>query len=80
MGRLKIAITMDEKTLGEVDRLVAEHRFPNRSQAIQEAVDEKLGRLSQGRLARECAMLDPEFEKALADEGLGTELDEWPEY
>ena len=80
MGKSKIAITMDEKTLGAVDRLVAERSFPNRSQAIQEAVDEKLARLAQGRLARECAKLDPEFEKALADEGIGRELAEWPEY
>ena len=60
--------------------MIAERRFPNRSQAIQEAVDEKLARLSQGRLARECAKLDPEFEKALAEEGMSGELSEWPEY
>ncbi len=80
MGRSKVAITLDEDTLGALDRLIAERRFPNRSQAIQEAVDEKLARLSQGRLARECAKLDPEFEKALAEEGMSGELSEWPEY
>jgi len=80
MGRSKIAITLDEETLGTLDRLVVERRFPNRSQAIQEAVDEKLSRMSGNRLARECARLDPEFEKALAEEGLGAELAEWPEY
>ena len=46
MGRAKIAITIDEETLGAIDRLVAERRFPNRSQAIQEALDEKLLRLA----------------------------------
>lgn len=80
MGRTKVAITLDEETLGAVDHLVAEKRFPNRSQAIQEAVDEKLARLSHSRLAQECAKLDPEFERALAEEGMGTELAEWPEY
>lgn len=80
MGRSKVAITLDEDTLGALDRLVAERRFPNRSQAIQEAVDEKLARLSQGRLARECAKLNPEFERALAEEGMSGELSEWPEY
>jgi metal-responsive CopG/Arc/MetJ family transcriptional regulator len=79
MGRSKVAITLDEETLRALDRLVVERRFPNRSQAIQEAVDEKLARLSHGRLARESAKLEPEFEKALAEEGLGTELAEWPE-
>ena len=80
MGRSKIAITIDEETLGAIDQLVSERRFPNRSQAIQEALDEKLARLSQSRLALECAKLDPSAEQALADEGMGAELDEWPEY
>ena len=59
---------------------MSEHRFPNRSQAIQEALDEKLSRLSHSRLAQECAKLDPDFEEALAEEGMGGELAEWPEY
>jgi Arc/MetJ-type ribon-helix-helix transcriptional regulator len=80
MGRSKIAITLDEKSVGQLDRLVSEHRFPNRSLAIQEAVDEKLGRLSRNRLAQECAKLDPDHERALAEEGMGGELAEWPEY
>jgi hypothetical protein len=42
--------------------------FSNRSQAIQVAVEEKMARLEQNRLARECAKLDPAFEKALARE------------
>lgn len=80
MGRTKIAITLDERTLGQVDRLVSEHRFPSRSQAIQEAVDEKLVKLSRSRLAQQCAKLDPDYERALAEEGMGGELAEWPEY
>ena len=80
MGRSKIAITIDEETLGAIDQLVSERRFPNRSQAIQEALDEKLARLSHTRLAGECAKLDPSAEQALADESMGAELHEWPEY
>jgi Arc/MetJ-type ribon-helix-helix transcriptional regulator len=80
MGRSKIAITLDQDTLGAIDRLVVERRFPNRSQAIQEAVDEKLARLSRSRLAQERAKLDPIVEQALAEEGMGAELAEWPEY
>jgi len=80
MGRAKIAITIDEETLGAIDRLVAERRFPNRSQAIQEALDEKLSRLTHSRLAHECAKLDPGHEQALSEEGMGGELAEWPEY
>jgi len=54
--------------------------FPNRSQAIEEAVAEKLARIEKSRLAQECAKLDPAFEKALAEEGLSEDLAEWPEY
>jgi metal-responsive CopG/Arc/MetJ family transcriptional regulator len=80
MARSKVAITLDETTLDRLDSLVRRRVFDNRSQAIQEAVSEKLQRLERSRLARECAKLDPRFEKALADEGLSQELDEWPEY
>jgi metal-responsive CopG/Arc/MetJ family transcriptional regulator len=80
MGRSKIAITLDEETVGAVDRLVSERRYPNRSQAIQEALDEKLARLSFRRLAVESAKLDPAYEQALAEEGMGEELDQWPPF
>jgi metal-responsive CopG/Arc/MetJ family transcriptional regulator len=80
MARCKIAVSLDEQTLQQLDRLVAEAVFPSRSQAIQMAVQEKLARLDQGRLARECAKLDPAFEKALAEEGLAEDASAWPEY
>lgn len=76
----KIAITMDEKLIHRLDRLVAEKRFPNRSRAIQEALEEKLERIDRSRLAREAAKLDRRFEQTLADEGLARETSEWPEY
>jgi Arc/MetJ-type ribon-helix-helix transcriptional regulator len=80
MGRAKIAITLDPGVVDELDRLVDSRMFPNRSQAIEEAVKEKLHRLSRSRLARECAKLDPAFEKAIAEEGMSEELGRWPEY
>jgi len=80
MGRSKIAITVDETTLGRVDRLVRSGIYPSRSRAIQEAVEEKLQRLDKTRLARECAKLDPNSEKAMADEGLARDVAQWPEY
>jgi Arc/MetJ-type ribon-helix-helix transcriptional regulator len=54
--------------------------FPNRSKAIQEAVEEKLKRMEKTRLAEECAKLDPKYEQTLAEEGFSSEIDEWPEY
>ncbi len=80
MPRSKIAITIDESTLNRLDELVEQSMFSSRSQAIQEAVEEKLARLKRTRLARECAKLDPSFEKALSEEGLSEDLSQWPEY
>ena len=80
MARTKVAISLDESTLGRLDKLVQKQVFPNRSQAIEEAVAEKLARLERSRLAQECAKLDPTFEKTLAEEGLSENLAEWPEY
>jgi metal-responsive CopG/Arc/MetJ family transcriptional regulator len=80
MAVAKIAITLERDILSEVDRLVKRHVFPNRSRAIQEAVREKVSRLSANRLARECARLDPKAEQSLAEEGLSGEVVSWPEY
>lgn len=80
MSSVKVAITLDRETLSRVDSLVSRSVFPNRSRAIQAAVAEKLARMERSRLASECAKLDPKFEKALAEEGLGQELEAWPEY
>jgi len=80
MSRTKIAITLEEHVLVQVDELVSQRMFPNRSRAIQKAVQEKLERLSGSRLAEECAKLDPQYEKALAEEGMGADVSEWPEY
>ena len=80
MARSKVAITLDERTLDRLDKLVEQSVFPSRSRAIQEAVQEKLARLDRSRLARESAKLDRAFEKALAEEGLSEELSQWPAY
>jgi Arc/MetJ-type ribon-helix-helix transcriptional regulator len=80
MNTSKIAITVEKNLLTQVDRLVVERRFPNRSRVFQEAVREKLIRMGGGRLAREAAKLNPQFEQKLADEGLAFEVEEWPEY
>ena len=80
MRASKIAITIDSTLVDELDRLVVEKKFPNRSRAIQIAVTEKPERIHATRLAVECSKLNPEFEQKLADEGLREELDLWPEY
>ena len=73
MGSAKVAITIEEDLLSQVDRWVAEGRYPNRSQAIQAAVLEKLDRARRRRLAEEATKLDPKEERALAEEGFAAE-------
>ncbi len=80
MGKGKIVIALDEEFIKELDRLVDEHVFQSRSQAIREAISEKLLRLRRNRLATECAKLDVEFEKAIAEEGLAEDVSRWPQY
>lgn len=72
MPRARVAVSLEATTLERLDRLVEREAFPNRSRAIREAIEEKLSRMEKSRLARECAKLDPTFEKALAEEGLSS--------
>ena len=80
MGMMKVAVTIDADLLAELDQLVAQQVFPNRSRAVQEALRDKLVRMRRSRLARECAKLDPDEEQSLAEEGIEQELTTWPEY
>ena len=74
----KIAITLDRKTVADLDRWVREGLYSNRSRALQSAVDLLAEREKRTRLARELAKLDPEEEKQMVEEGLGDAS--WPEY
>jgi metal-responsive CopG/Arc/MetJ family transcriptional regulator len=80
MSTIKVAITIQDHLLDRLDRLVKARVFPNRSKAVQEAVEEKLARLDRNRLARECGKLNKKFERSMAEEGMGGEISEWPEY
>jgi len=80
VSRAKVAVSLEQATLGRLDDLVKQAVFPSRSQAIQIAVEEKLERIERSRLARECAKLDRGFEKALAEEGISEDLSAWPAY
>jgi len=80
MSTEKIAITIEEKMLTRLDSLVKRRVFPSRSRLIRDAIREKLERLDRTRLARECAKLDAEYEKSLAEEGMSEVMSEWPEY
>jgi Arc/MetJ-type ribon-helix-helix transcriptional regulator len=60
MPTTKVAVTIDSELLAQLDHLVAQQVFPNRSKAIQAALHDKLVRLQRSRLARESAKLDPQ--------------------
>jgi Arc/MetJ-type ribon-helix-helix transcriptional regulator len=68
MTKANVAVSLDEGLLNRLDRLVRKAVFPNRSQAIQVAVEEKLERV---RIAWECARLDPDYEKSIAETIVG---------
>jgi metal-responsive CopG/Arc/MetJ family transcriptional regulator len=77
MPTTKIAITLEEDAVRRVDELVANHVYPSRSKAIQDAVADKLARLSRSRLAEQCALLDIDEERAVAEEFSPGELERW---
>ena len=77
---LSVTVLPNQNTVEKLNRLVSEHIFPNRSRAIQEAVQEKFERMERNRLTRECAKLNPAFEMAIAEEGLSEELSKCPKY
>jgi Arc/MetJ-type ribon-helix-helix transcriptional regulator len=80
MAVAKVAVTIDEALLRDVDRLVEAGEFPNRSRAVSAALlcmQEQ--RRRRHRLLAELAKLDPAEERNLAGESLAAEL-EWPEY
>jgi metal-responsive CopG/Arc/MetJ family transcriptional regulator len=80
MAATKVAITIDSSLLAELDRLVEQQIFPNRSKAIQEALSDKLTRMRRSRLAQESAKLSIEEEQAFAEEGIQQDMEQWPEY
>ena len=80
MTKIKVAITIDEELLKKVDHLVTNGTFRNRSNALANAVKDKLNRIEQTRLAQECNKLIPSDEQSLADERFEEDLAEWQEY
>ena len=74
----KIAVTLDQRTVADLDRWVQEGKYPNRSRALQSAVNLLTEREKRTRLVRELARIDPKEEKQLAEQGLGDRA--WPKY
>ena len=78
MAAAKVAVTIDQRLLREVDRWVADGEYPNRSKAIQDAILRlREARRSRHSLLAELAKLDPAEERGLADEVFVAETP-WP--
>jgi metal-responsive CopG/Arc/MetJ family transcriptional regulator len=80
MVTTKVAITIDSELIAQVDDLVTQQIFPNRSKAIQSAIEDKLVGFRRSRLEQELMNLDPLEEQQLADEGIAQEFPLCPEY
>jgi len=78
MATREVAVTLDERTVAEVDRWVREGRYPNRSRAMQAALEEMTRRWRMERIAQEAAKLDVTEQHAMAEEWVGD--DGWPAY
>lgn len=74
----KISITLNRATVTDPDRWIREGRYPDRSLALQSAVDLLAERENRTRLARALSKLDRAEERRFAEEGLGDES--WPGY
>ena len=79
MGKTKVAVTIDAGVIIKIDQLVEKRVFANRSQAIEEALYEKIERIEHRWMAEKCAKHDPVEERQLAEEGMTGEIETWPE-
>jgi len=80
MTKAKIAITIEDNLLESLDFLVQNRVFKNRSQAINEALKEKLSKIKKTRLEKECKKLSIQEEQEWAELGLEEDLKEWSQY
>lgn len=72
----KIAISIDENLLAEIDYLVEQKVYPNRSKAIEANLEANRINLRRRRFELECAKLDPKEEQEFAEWG---GFDNWTE-
>lgn len=80
MASVKIAISLKKETLDRLDAVVASARFASRSRAVEEAIESLLRELDDREYEQAVALLDPEEERALAEEGMALDAAAWPSY
>ena len=72
----KIAITIDENLLSEIDYLVEQKVYPSRSKAIEANLEINRDSLRRRRFEIECAKLDSQEEQEFSELG---GFDDWTE-
>ena len=80
MSTAKVTISINQSLLTQIDELVKAHIFSSRSQIVQEALEARLSELKRQQFDIECQKLQIEEEQSLADEGLASEVQQWPTY
>jgi metal-responsive CopG/Arc/MetJ family transcriptional regulator len=80
VASVKIAISLKKETLDRLDAVVASARFASRSRAVEEAIESLLRELDDREYEQAVALLDPEEERALAEEGMALDAAAWPSY
>ena len=77
MPKKMVVVELDAHLLRRIDAMVREGRFASRGEAFEHALRERIRRYR--RLEEQCALLDPDEERAFAEEGLThTPSDRWP--
>lgn len=75
MPTKSINITLDQEVLAQLDLLVADKRYANRSRMIEEAIKEKLQTLDEEIIGEQAKLLNQEE----SEEWLEGELELWQE-
>jgi len=70
MAKAKIAITLEEDLVKEIDRWVSEGQYPSRSKAVQETLKEKITSWRRKRLIERVSKLNPKEDQAMAEEAI----------
>ncbi|HEY7767056.1 hypothetical protein [Longimicrobium sp.] len=72
MVKKRIIVEIESELLAAIDQWVDQQRVADRAEFVEAAMTRKLRRLRRDRLAAACLRLDPDEERGLAEEGLGT--------
>ena len=80
MAAFKFVISVDRVLMERLDDFVQRGYFLNRSTAFQTAFKDKIDRIERKRLTKECAKLDPKFEREQAEDVTMEEFKSWPEF